>query len=400
MTAPKDVKASEAAAVAGAIAVAAQPGATRPAEVHARFGPGSDGPMPPLRDLAPPGETQEEYWNRIHGEAERAQALGDAPESCVVEMAVRQPDVRPLRALQETVTLGRLYAALAEARDAADSVLKASTARVKTEKGEFSYAYASADHIVAVARDALRGTGLVVIPIDWRTRRLAAVPMDVLDRVLRLAHESGEFMDVELLDWPVLPGGGGRDFAKALGVALTSSFGYFQRDLLGLPRLASDDMDAQETRAQRHRERGEPEDQTPAPAVAETLTARGKAVVAKLDGVRDVATLRDRWEWFRNEKAAEETAPARRYSDADLKAIEEKLNALLPRVEQPDEVVDAAPEAAADAAPPDDVQAAPVAPPVASPPGANVAPATKPAAGSRPAAPRRRNGAGGLPGME
>lgn len=324
------------------------------------------------------------------------------PGPAQVAMTQRSPDLRPLRALQETPTLGKVFAAIAKARDAADIVLKGSRAHFTTEKGaKVEWRYASADHVMIVARDALAGTGLSVLPIDWRTRRHATENYNVLDRVVRLAHESGEFMDVELLDWPVLPGAG-RSFAQALGVALTTSFAnYFMRDLLGLPRMESDDMDAEQKRSERRRE---PEDQTPAPAVADTLSARGRVVVAKLAAMRTMDALRDAGAWWRNMKAGEETAEVRRYTDADVRAIEAKLEELLPICEAAVAQTTPAHGAAADDPAPEEPVAEQVAPPPAaapaSPPGANVAPAPKPAAGTPPAARRRPRGGSGLPGME
>lgn len=104
-----------------------------------------------------------------------------------------------------------------------------------------NYKYASAESVIAEAREALSDNGLTVIPMGWRRdpAPLAEKPemqdYDYAAVTYRLMHESGESVDFET-HTPIIPEKG-RPADKALATALTYSLGYFLRGLLLLPRV-------------------------------------------------------------------------------------------------------------------------------------------------------------------
>lgn len=155
-----------------------------------------------------------------------------------------------------------LAKALAAARDRCK-------AAAKDARNDFhKYDYASADNVIAVATEALEGSGLALIPA--REELVAVGSTYALNRLLFLAHASGEFVPLETLGWPVVPDKG-RPLDKAFAVALTSSLAYKLRDLLQIPRGTEDDMSARDDR----------EAQAPPPPPA-PAAARGPSVYDKV----------------------------------------------------------------------------------------------------------------------
>jgi len=132
--------------------------------------------------------------------------------------------------LEQGEPLAQLYAALAKAQAAAESVGK------DARNEHHRYAYASAEAVLIEA--ALLGEhGLALIPLaaswlqdgEWRTLR----------RVYRLTHRAGA--SVELVqDWPYREEKG-RPWDKTHAAALTSSLAYQYRDLLRIPRVDQED---------------------------------------------------------------------------------------------------------------------------------------------------------------
>ena len=127
------------------------------------------------------------------------------------------------------------------------------TGAPKDSRHQQGYAYASAESVLGEARAALSAHGVSVVPvsseIEWtgtieatsRDGRSQSHDVGTLRRSIAVIHGI-ERIDAAL-DWPVVCGPG-RPRDKAVAGALTSSLSYFVRDLLLLPRLTEDQLDA------------------------------------------------------------------------------------------------------------------------------------------------------------
>ena len=93
------------------------------------------------------------------------------------------------------------------------------------------YKYASAETMFAACREALHESGLLVRRISWTID----VGSDVLTSVFEIAQPSTGQRETCTTQWFIVEDKG-RPKDKALGGALTTSFSYFLRDLLLLPR--------------------------------------------------------------------------------------------------------------------------------------------------------------------
>lgn len=101
------------------------------------------------------------------------------------------------------------------------------------------YKYASAETMLAGAREALNAAGLAVSRVSWH---VVDGNMPMLVSSFRLDHESGETRDFVDLPWPILEGNG-RPFDKAMAGALTTQQAYFVRDLLQMPKEDENEID-------------------------------------------------------------------------------------------------------------------------------------------------------------
>jgi hypothetical protein len=106
------------------------------------------------------------------------------------------------------------------------------------------YKYASAETMLAGAREALNAAGLALSRVAWRIVD-GEIPMLVSS--FRLDHESGETRDFVDLPWPILEGNG-RPFDKAMAGALTTQQAYFVRDLLQMPKEDENEIDRRNDR--------------------------------------------------------------------------------------------------------------------------------------------------------
>lgn len=116
----------------------------------------------------------------------------------------------------------KLQAALVRAQRAAKEVTKSS------ENKYHGYGYASAEAMIAEARDAIGQAGLAVIT-EWTVSE-GRVNVNYI-----LMHEEGGSMSL-MSSTPILPEKG-RPADKAEATALTYNLGYFLRGLLLLPRV-------------------------------------------------------------------------------------------------------------------------------------------------------------------
>lgn len=138
-----------------------------------------------------------------------------------------------------------LMGALLKAQQAAKTVAKDS------QNSYSKYAYASSDDVIAEARSALTGAGLVFLCTGWKPVTEQAGDGVMLARMVvdyALCHpESGEEMKTQT-STPIMPEKG-RPEDKAEATALTYNLGYTLRGLLLIPRGDSDaDADRRDDR--------------------------------------------------------------------------------------------------------------------------------------------------------
>jgi hypothetical protein len=133
----------------------------------------------------------------------------------------------------------KLAEAVAAARDKCEPAPKSS------ENAYHKYRYASAEAIIGEATEAMKDTGLSLVPLSKRLRAVAVGTISYyeLEQRFLLIHPSGESVPLEIV-WPVVPDRG-RPLDKAIATAATSSLAYLLRDLLLMPRVDPEsEMDA------------------------------------------------------------------------------------------------------------------------------------------------------------
>lgn len=129
---------------------------------------------------------------------------------------------------------GKLRGAILQAQKNAKAVAKDSNNKFH------GYNYASAEHMLVESKDALHSAGVEVHRGSYRLKELAGNV--VCEMVIEVSHpESGE-QESHTVDYFVIPDKG-RPLDKALNSALTTSFAYFLRDLLLIPRLSKAEAD-------------------------------------------------------------------------------------------------------------------------------------------------------------
>jgi hypothetical protein len=128
----------------------------------------------------------------------------------------------------------------------------------KDAKNSFHhYAYVSAEAMIGACRDALHGAGLTVRRAGWKFD--GSVEGGIVNSTFVLTHgPTGESVSDEIA-WICVPEKG-RPIDKAMAGALTSSLGYYLRDLLLVPREDESEMDRRDDRTY------EPRKAAPAPA--------------------------------------------------------------------------------------------------------------------------------------
>lgn len=128
----------------------------------------------------------------------------------------------------------------------------------KDAKNSFHhYSYVSAEGMIGACREVLHGAGLAVRRAGWKFD--GSPEGGIVTSTFILTHAaSGEAASDEVT-WPAIPEKG-RPLDKALAGALTSSLGYYLRDLLLVPREDEAEMDRRDDRTY------EPRKAAPAPA--------------------------------------------------------------------------------------------------------------------------------------
>ncbi len=200
------------------------------------------------------------------------------------------PQIRALADLgpQEVHKVHNLASALAKAIGEAKAV-------IKDKRNTFSnYDYASAEAVVAAAKDALSSNGLSIVPlsclIDRGHQEVKANGREyqgpdsnapILRRRFLILHARGESME-STYDLPIIARKGTPE-DKAMLAAQTASLNYFLRDLLLLPRYDKDaDIDSPA-----HEERSVLEELDQIKAKLSNLGGRVTASGAWAKGVND-----------------------------------------------------------------------------------------------------------------
>jgi hypothetical protein len=146
----------------------------------------------------------------------------------------------PVEATPEApVPAKSLSAALLEAQRLVGAVAKGS-------QNEYDkYAYTSSDTMIAACRDALHGAGLLFDREGWEIDRTVE-PHELISLFVLEYPTTGERREYRV-PWAIV-GNPKRIYAvdKARAGALTTSIGYFLRDLLNVPRVDTNEMDRRE----------------------------------------------------------------------------------------------------------------------------------------------------------
>lgn len=164
-----------------------------------------------------------------------------------------------------------MNAALAKAREHVAGVVK------RSRNDYAGYSYASSEHIMVAAREAMAGTGLAIVP------RLSSI-MEVggqliLQREFEITHEKGGTKLCNM-SWPIVPGKQ-RPLDKATASAETQSYAYFLRTLFAMPRLDEDDMD-------HNTQHVFPHDEPAGSPAQQMLSAGAAAVERKIEALADM----------------------------------------------------------------------------------------------------------------
>jgi hypothetical protein len=134
----------------------------------------------------------------------------------------------------------------------------------KDAKNSFHhYSYVSAEAMIGACRDALHGAGLTVRRAGWKYD--GSPEGGIVNSTFVLTHgPTGESVSDEIA-WICVPEKG-RPIDKAMAGALTSSLGYYLRDLLLVPREDESEMD------RRDDTKYEPRKSAPAPSRSNSTT--------------------------------------------------------------------------------------------------------------------------------
>lgn len=128
----------------------------------------------------------------------------------------------------------------------------------KDAKNSFHhYSYVSAEGMISACREVLHGAGLAVRRAGWKFD--GSPEGGIVTSTFILTHAASGEATSDEVTWPAIPEKG-RPLDKALAGALTSSLGYYLRDLLLVPREDEAEMDRRDDRTY------EPRKSAPAPA--------------------------------------------------------------------------------------------------------------------------------------
>jgi hypothetical protein len=127
------------------------------------------------------------------------------------------------------------------------------TAVGKGSKNDYhGYSYTSAEEMLTACRKALHDNGLVAYRLSWKLVQLETGSTVLSHFCVATANGTGEEDSLTAhVEYPAIPGNG-RPLDKAVSAALTTSFSYWLRDLLMLPRLDDVEVDTRDDRNYNH----------------------------------------------------------------------------------------------------------------------------------------------------
>jgi hypothetical protein len=211
-----------------------------------------------------------------------------------------------------------LAAALVAAQKDADAVSKSS-------KNTFhGYKYASAEALIAEARESLSENGLALMPVCWKiVPSEVAGPSSKIVVDYLLMHEAGDTRALQF-ETSVIPEKG-RPQDKAEAAALTLNLGYTLRGLLLLPR--EDETASVETRDDRPKSNAPTTMQQPTTVVAGNVPALSPAMaegLLKLGSANNTGELTSIREWAKSNGLGEDQSFRAEFSKryAELRASE------------------------------------------------------------------------------
>ena len=147
--------------------------------------------------------------------------------------------------MTEQTTMG-VWAALKEAQQSIEAVGKGS-------QNQFhGYNYTSAEDMLKACRKALHDAGLVAYRLSWKINSTEAGVMVSSHFCIALAENDEESVCANV-EYPAIPGNG-RPLDKAISAALTTSFSYWLRDMLMLPRVDGLEVDTRDDSGYKHDE--------------------------------------------------------------------------------------------------------------------------------------------------
>lgn len=214
--------------------------------------------------------------------------------------------------------VGEIAGALAKAQAAIETLTKDRTAQIKSDKGDYSYQYATLTSVVEAIRGPLSENGIATCQFPEIDDRGNAVV------ITQLIHASGEWLESRLA---VHPGKGG---AQALGSAISYARRYSLLSMCGVAPTDDDDDGASGVTApKKAKPKRIPADQIPAVMTVEVTTVDGEtgeyhtatydlpdeenSVRAAIDadmteaGVRGEGAVREAWD--RHRKAVAQLGP-------------------------------------------------------------------------------------------
>jgi hypothetical protein len=153
--------------------------------------------------------------------------------------------------------LAALWGAVLDAQRAIEPVSKDKIAKVKTKSGaEYTYRFASTEDMMAAARTALLGHGVMAQRVKFEVEIGPSGPE--VWSTFRLVHPgSGQAETFDPIPMPIA-GTGAAD--KVLAGALTYAWSYWLRDVLAIPREDGNEPDrrpSDDNAARYHRQRDE-----------------------------------------------------------------------------------------------------------------------------------------------
>ena len=139
-----------------------------------------------------------------------------------------------------------VWAALKQAQESIEAVGKGS-------QNQFhGYNYTSAEDMLKACRKALHDSGLVAYRLSWKIITTEAGVMVLSHFCIALASDEDESVSAHV-EYPAIPGNG-RPLDKAISAALTTSFSYWLRDMLMLPRVDGLEVDTRDDSGYKHDE--------------------------------------------------------------------------------------------------------------------------------------------------